>query len=166
MDLAGLYEAHHSALFRYLVRLSGDETVAEDVVQETFLRLVRRPPPRSDNVRAWLFTVASNIARDGLRERARHRRLLTQSPDRVPVGDAEPSPDQLAERNDTRRRVQDMLDTLSEKERIVLLMREEGFTHAEIAEVVNTTTKSIGTVIARALRKLAGRFGHTREIVG
>lgn len=165
MDLADLYEAHRHSLFRYLVRLSGDESIAEDIVQETFLRLVRRPPSHSNNVRAWLFTVASNIARDGLRERTRHRRLLAESPDRVPLGDAVPNPDQVAERSETRKRVQEMLETLSEKERIVLLMREEGFTHSEIADVVNTTTKSIGTVIARALRKLARRFGHSRETV-
>jgi RNA polymerase sigma-70 factor (ECF subfamily) len=165
MDLAGLYETHRHSLFRYLVRLSGDESVAEDIVHETFLRLVRRPPPRGDNIRAWLFTVASNIARDGIRERARHRRLLAGSPDRVPLGDALPDPYRLAEGADTRKRVHAMLMTLSEKERIVLLMREEGFTHSEIAEVVNTTTKSIGTVIARALRKLARRFGSSRESV-
>ncbi len=50
------------------------------------------------------------------------------------------------------------LATLNEKERTVLLMREEGFTHREIAEAVGTTTGSVGTMIARALDRLAERL--------
>ena len=164
MDLDSLYRAHRESLFRFLVRLTGDESAAEDVLHEAFLRLAKRPPVRNDNLKAWLFTVAANVARDRIRESVRHLRLLNDSPERVPVGDAPLGPDRLAERSETRQRVHAMLATLSEKERTVLLMREEGFTHREMAEAVNTTTKSIGTIIARALRKLARRFADAREI--
>ena len=54
--------------------------------------------------------------------------------------------------------MREALATLSDKERAVLLMREEGFTHREIAEAVGTTTGSVGTMIARALDKLAQRL--------
>lgn len=50
------------------------------------------------------------------------------------------------------------MDRLSERDRTVLLMREEGFRHREIADAVGTTTKSVGTMIARALEKLAGEL--------
>ena len=52
--------------------------------------------------------------------------------------------------------MRDALSELSLRDRTVLLMREEGFTHREIAEAVGTTTKSVGTIVARALDKLAG----------
>ncbi len=52
---------------------------------------------------------------------------------------------------------------LSSKERTILLMREEGITHREIAEEVGTTTKSIGTMIDRALQKLARYLGESAE---
>ena len=50
------------------------------------------------------------------------------------------------------------MDQLEPRDRTVLLMREEGFTHHEIADAVGTTTKSVGTMIARALAKLAQRL--------
>jgi DNA-directed RNA polymerase specialized sigma24 family protein len=50
------------------------------------------------------------------------------------------------------------LAALSERDRTALLMREEGFSHEEIAAAVGTTTKSVGTVVARALRKLAAEL--------
>ena len=52
---------------------------------------------------------------------------------------------------------------LSGKERMALLMREEGFAQREIAEAVGTTTGSVGTLIARALDKLAERIDLDRE---
>jgi DNA-directed RNA polymerase specialized sigma24 family protein len=54
--------------------------------------------------------------------------------------------------------VREALLTLGEKERAILLMREEGFAHREIAVAVGTTTKSVGTMIARALEKLSRRL--------
>jgi RNA polymerase sigma factor (sigma-70 family) len=63
------------------------------------------------------------------------------------------------EREEARERVRRALAALSEKERLLLLMREEGFKHREIAEAVGTTTASVGTLIARALVKLAGQLG-------
>ena len=64
---------------------------------------------------------------------------------------------------DTREDLSRNLDALNEKERTMLLMREEGFTHREIAEAVGTTTKSVGTMVARALRKLASELPLDRE---
>lgn len=69
------------------------------------------------------------------------------------------------ERDEARRRVRDALAALSEKERIALLMREEGFKHREIAAAVGTTTASVGTLVARALTKLAGHLGLNSEDV-
>jgi len=69
------------------------------------------------------------------------------------------------EQEETRRRVRDALATLNDKERAVLLMREEGFTHREIAVAVGTTTGSVGTMFARALDKLATRLDLDAEDV-
>jgi RNA polymerase sigma-70 factor (ECF subfamily) len=54
--------------------------------------------------------------------------------------------------------VQQALAGLPERDRTLLLMREEGFSHREIAEAVGTTTGSVGTMIARALDKLAAEL--------
>jgi RNA polymerase sigma-70 factor (ECF subfamily) len=154
MDAQRLFEEHHGALFRYVVRLTGDADLAHDAVQETFTRLLSRPP-RDENPRAWLFTVATNIVRAAASRGLRHRALLEQNRGRAPVPEPVMRPDDAIERLDERRRVRAALDALPERERTILLMREEGFSHREIAEAVGTTTGSVGTMIARALDRLA-----------
>ena len=155
MEVESLYEAHRPALVRYLARYCGDPHVAEDAAQEAFVRLAERPPAGDENLRAWLFTVATRIALDDRRSHRRHEDLLRGAPERAGLGEAPDRPDEALARGDLRRRVRAVLDSLGEKERTVLLMREEGFTHKEIAAAVGTTTGSVGTMIARALRKLA-----------
>src|ERR1700758_5416067 len=62
-----LYDEHAAALWRYAMRLTGDQARAEDVVQETLLRAWQHPEVTDDNgrsVRAWLFTVARNMIID------------------------------------------------------------------------------------------------------
>ncbi len=69
----------------------------------------------------------------------------------------------VLEQNERRRAVREVLGKLSTKERTILLMREDGFLHREIAETVGTTTKSIGTMLVRALNKLAQDLGEEVE---
>jgi RNA polymerase sigma factor (sigma-70 family) len=154
LDVEALFAAHHAPLFRYLVRLTGDVDLANDAAQEAFTRLVANPP-RDQHPRAWLYTVATNVVRGWSNSRKRRLTLLQVGGARVPTGDAPMSPEWHAESSERRALVRAALDQLSERDRTVLLMREEGFSHREIAEVVGTTTGSVGTMIARALEKLA-----------
>lgn len=162
IDPAALYAAHHQALLRYLVRFTGDADDAADAAQETYLKLVANPPASDHNPRAWLFTVAANVVRDGWRRRQSGRRLL-EVPETDLMGQPAPEPDVKLERDDERRRVRRALDLLSVRDRTVLLMREEGFTHREIAHAVETTTKSVGTMIARALEKFSQALSPAAE---
>ena len=152
-DVEALFRAHHEPLFRYLVRLTGDAELAADATQEAFVRMIEHRPEHKQ-LRAWLYTVATNYARESARTRGRRRDLARGAELRL-APDPEPAPD---ERADARRRAEKVrrgLDRLSDRDRTVLLMREEGFTHREIADAVETTTKSVGTMIARALDKLS-----------
>lgn len=162
MDVTRLFEENHHALCRYLLRFSGDADVAADAAQEAFVRLLERPP-RGQNARAWLYTVATNVAREAARTRGRRWLLLLHAPDRAPHGDPPAGPDAMLERGERRQAVQQALMALSDKERMALLMREEGFLQREIADAVGTTTNSVGTLIARAVHKLADRIGPREE---
>ncbi|CAA9298905.1 MAG: hypothetical protein AVDCRST_MAG68-248 [uncultured Gemmatimonadetes bacterium] len=157
MDAARLFAEHHPSLFRYLHRLTGDTDAAEDAAQEAFVRLVERPPAPGET-RAWLFRVGINAARLAARTRDRRRRILEATPGRAPLADPPEAPDETAERGAERVRVRRALAGLPEKDRTILLMRMEGFSHREIAEVVGTTVPSVGTMIVRALRKLAAQL--------
>jgi RNA polymerase sigma-70 factor (ECF subfamily) len=155
LDPDRLYREHGERLFRYLVRLSGDPELAADVLQDTFLRLVERPPRRHDHLKAWLFRVATNRLRDLRRKSARRSGLMHEDVVLGALADPPPSPDREVERAESQSIVRRALGVLSARDQAILLMREEGFAHREIAEAVGTTTGSVGTLIARALDKLA-----------
>lgn len=161
VDAARLYRAHGPALLRYLVRMTGEPETAEDILQDTFRRLLERPPSRRENLRGWLFTVATNRVRDLHRAGNRRRRGLALAQGRRTVGDPPPPPDRELEAARDRARVRAALDALPPRDRTVLLMREEGFPHREIAEAVGTTTGSVGTLVARALKRLAEALDET-----
>lgn len=154
MDVDSIFGEHYDVLYRYLVRLTGDPDTAADVAQESFIRLVERQPD-GRQVRGWLFRVATNLVRDNSRVRRRRAELLQECPDRAPVGEAPLAPDRALERVEKQRLVRRALDALAVRDRTLLLMREEGFSHEEMALAVGTTTKSVGSMIARALNKLA-----------
>jgi RNA polymerase sigma-70 factor (ECF subfamily) len=163
MDVARLFAEHHAALFRYLSRMTGDPDLAADAAQEAFVRLVEKPPGPGET-RGWLFRVGMNAARESERTRVRRLRLLDEKPARAPMGDAPPGPDEALEREERRGTVRRALAGLPERDRRILLMREEGFSHREIAEAVGTTTGSVGTMIARALDKLAAELPLDEEV--
>ena len=154
--LTHLFEEHHASLLRYLTRLSGDSDVAADAAQEAFVRLIEGGSRAGASApRAWLFTVGTRLVREGGRTQTRRAQLLDGVPDRAPLGQAPMDAHARVERDDRRRAVSAALSALSNKERTALLMQQEGFTHREIAHVVGTTTGSVGTLLARALERLA-----------
>lgn len=143
------FELHHAALFRYLHRLSGDGDVAADLAQESFVRLMDHDLP-AEQVRSWLFTVATNLLRDRARTRGRRSELL-RKPAARPRN--QESPEDRVARLERVESVREALAQLPARDREMLLMREEGFRYAEIAEVVGVSASSVGTLLARALRR-------------
>jgi len=162
-DLRQLFVDQHRSLFRYLVRLSGDADLAEDGAQEAFVRLFERPPAR-DVQRAWLFKVATNVVLEHLRTHARRKRIATGAMARLPIGDPSPDPHERLESMERHEAASEALGVLSSKERAAVLMREEGFSHREIAVAIGTTTGAIGTLIARSLIKVADALPAERDV--
>ena len=151
MDYEALFQRLHPALYRYLYRLTGDADTADDIAQETFVRLLRQSMPESE-VRPWLFTVATNLVRDGVRKAGRRQRLLAAErflPASVP------RPDELADRAEQVELVRRALARIPLRDRQLLLMREEGFTYEEMARAAGVAPGSVGTLLGRALRRFA-----------
>jgi RNA polymerase sigma factor (sigma-70 family) len=157
VDVDSVFDDHYEVLYRYLVRLTGDEDQAADVAQECFIRLIERRP-HDRQLRGWLFRVATNLVRDDSRVRRRRLELLHEAAEPVGAGAAQSDPETLLEVKEKRQVVRRALDTLTLRDRTLLLMREEGFSHREMAQAVGTTTKSVGSMIARALNKLAAEL--------
>lgn len=153
MDVEKLFHEIHPRLYRYLYRLTGDADAAEDVAQEAFVRLAGQALPEGE-ARPWLFTVATNLVRDRSRRAERHRRLQV----RIPTGREPVPPDVATERREAVETVRRVLDQLPERDRTMLLMREEGFRYADIARVVGVAPGSVGTLLARAGRRFAEAY--------
>src|SRR6185437_13632266 len=139
-------------------RRLGDRDWAEEIAQETFVRALRQDTLK--NERAWLFAVATNLVRDDARRSERQRRQLVllreeQEADASSndVDDA-PSPQRAHETALARRAV----DALAERDRMALLLREEGLDYGEIAEALNLSVSSVGTTLSRARRRLVETY--------
>lgn len=145
-----LYAQLYPSLLRYVDRLVGDRDASEDLAQEAFVRLLRRPDLEGEDARLWIFTVATNLVRDRGRATARRHRLLTAESVHLPASSL---PDEELERAERIRAVRAALDLLPERDRLMLLMREEGFRYSEIAQALQVAPSSVGTLIARALKR-------------
>lgn len=154
-DADRLFRAYHDPLVRYLTRRLGDRDWAEEVAQETFVRALRQTT--LTNERAWLFAVATNLVRDEARRDIRRRRRLTLlAAEAREMEQVEPeSPLERAQEAALARRV---VDQLAERDRLALLMREEGLNYEEIAEALGLSLGSIGTTLARARKRLVSAY--------
>lgn len=144
-----LFDEQFTSLFRYLDRLSGDPDLAADIAQEAFVRLYRRGEIPGDS-RAWLGTVASNLFRDERRRSQRRLRLLSSQPPELTLGAPTPAADASVLAAERRSAAREALETLSSRDRQMLLLRHEGYSYREIARTLGIAETGIGTQLVRA----------------
>lgn len=149
--LRALHDEHAPALWRYVVRLTGDQALADDVVQETLLRAWRRPEvldQSESSARAWLFTVARNLVIDDRRSaRARHEFDTATLPERVTADQTDALLDAWL--------VADALASLSEDHRAVVVHAYyRGHTVAETAEALDIPSGTVKSRLHYALRAM------------
>src|SRR5262249_54397351 len=142
------YERTARQVWAYLVRLTGDSHVADDLLQEAFFRFYRAGTQyeNESHRRNSLFRIATNLARDYGR---RQRRGID-----VPLPEDMESP--LEARHDQHTDLARALSRLKPLQREILwLAYAQGSSHVEIAEIVGVSSKSIKSLLFRARRKLA-----------
>lgn len=156
VDWGAVYRTTYQELVRYLHRRVWDVDRAQDLAQETFVRAIEHEP---DNPRAWLFRVATNLARDESRTVLRRRKHLTLLKSEAQA--AEQAPPEFAEAVEHRERaarVRKVLESLGERDREVLQLWDAGLNYDEIAEQTGLARGSIGTTLARARQRLAEAY--------
>ena len=159
-DFDELFKTHYEGVYRLLYRIVGTREEAEDLAQETFLRLHRanhlwdRQRVSHDgqhNIRGWLYRVASNLAYNALRGDGRRRRRQEETARQaIVMPRAEDDPAELVIRADDRQAVRRALATLSQQQAQLLLLRHAGLSYRELAETLGVAPGSIGTLLARA----------------
>ncbi|MDT5130704.1 MAG: polymerase sigma-70 factor, subfamily [Mycobacterium sp.] len=160
-----LYDEHAAALWRYAMRLTGDQARAEDVVQETLLRAWQHPEVTDDSersARAWLFTVARNMIIDERRSSRFRNEVSSRDGSGAPE---RASPDEVNSALD-RMLIGEALAQLSPDHRAVVRRSYYlGWTTTQIADdlgIVEGTVKSRLHYALRAMRLTLQEMGVTR----
>lgn len=145
-----LFHRHYDKVYGLLFRLVGNRVEAEDLTQEVFLKLYRRPlgGGREHNVAAWLYRVATNMGYNHIRGR---RRFWQRNVALVPEENSrQDDPAERAAEREMRAAVRAALARLPERQVQLLLLRQMGLSYAELAEACEVAPGSVGTLLARA----------------
>jgi RNA polymerase sigma-70 factor (ECF subfamily) len=162
-----LFRRHHTRVRLICLRYVSDEMVAEDLVQETFLNLVRAIDRIDDsfNVAAWINRIAVNACQDELRRRKRravHQELAADSEEQMlHLADPDRSgePERALELAHLRQLVWEVSKRLPERQRMVLTLRElQGLSYAAIARVMQISEAAVETLLFRARRRFREEY--------
>jgi RNA polymerase sigma-70 factor (ECF subfamily) len=147
---------HSHSVFRLAWRLSGDETAAEDIVQEAFIKAWSKLGEfRMDaSFKSWLHRITVNTAMDYLRRHVRRKQFETAEPEWDTTAMAGEEPD-AGRQLDISRQTQAAMLGLSEAERTALLLKHyEGHSIEEVARIMEITTGACKQNIFRAVKKM------------
>lgn len=145
-----LYARLGASLRSYLLRLTGDAALSDDLLQDTFVRLLegRVPPMDPSGQKRYLFRIATNLLID------HHRRWWRWGNEPPELATADPG-SEVELRTD----VQRVLVTLKPRERQLLwLAYVEGFSHVEIAEIAGLRPASVRPLLSRARHRMASKL--------
>jgi RNA polymerase sigma-70 factor (ECF subfamily) len=162
-----LVERYRRPVFSLALRMVRQAEDAEDIVQETFVRMFRALD-RYDTGRpftSWLFTIASRLCIDHIRRRRVTPISLVQTGESgdevtIEVEDTGPRPEETAQFGEEERKVQSLIDSLPPHYRIVVLLRhQQDLSYEEIASVLELPLGTVKARIHRARALLAERLG-------
>ena len=151
--MAALSDRHLQPVLACAWRILGDRAEAEDIAQETFVRLLRKAPewqPDGHALRSWLLRVATNLCIDRRRVRGR----IAPMPDDIDAfedRDRAPLDDDLAIRHAVRRAVGDLPDR---QRAALVLVHFQGLSGREAANALGVSAEAVESLLARARRRL------------
>lgn len=149
-----LSSLHLTMVVTYAARILGNQTDAEDVAQDTFVRVWQKAASYEPRARArtWLLAIAHNLALDRLRQRKTRRE--TEEPEDL-LAPSSQEPAGLLLRKRAALEVTQALDSLPERQKTALLLcHEQGLSGAEVAEVLGVSPDAAESLLARGRRTL------------
>lgn len=167
-----LFERHHRLAYSVIFRQLGVASIAEDLVQEAFLRVYRAAPKYEPTAKfsTWLYTVVTNLCLNYKRDMARDKlRLLSGRSDddaNALENMAATEPDeQPLDQQERAQRVQEAIAELPENQRMALILsRYEDKSYEEIAEIMGTTVAAIKSLNSRARETLKEKLARYMDL--
>ena len=147
---ASLVMRHQRGLLNFFYRYTNDALLAEDLAQETFLRMVRAAPSYEPRAAfgVWMYCIARNLCFNEIKARGLRRRPIEREA-------AVPGPEHEVSRAQLDARVRAAVRELPERQRLALVLRRfEGLSSSEVAEVMGTTVDAIDALMNRAAARL------------
>jgi RNA polymerase sigma-70 factor (ECF subfamily) len=165
-EFDNLYDTHRTAVFSFAYSLTQNRGEAEDLFQETWLRVAKYFPQVVDmeKVKAWLFTITANLHKDALRRKRTRRRFLSA---KKWTGDqdltmCEDSPEHVesdrameSKKLEMGYAISQAVSNLPDQHRLVFMLKEvAGFKQSEISEILGIPVGTVKSVMFRAVKKL------------
>lgn len=153
---------HKNAIVSFLFRFTGDFRTAEDLAQEAFLRVFKKIQDYNSTAKfsTWLYTIASNLAKDEFKRRSRHpaRSLdwkgggdTTRDMPQAKADTTSSVPDARLEKDEVRLSVNKALDLLEAHDREILVLKDvQGLSYEEISEILGLPMGTVKSRISRA----------------
>ncbi len=146
-QFADFYDATRRALRSYVCRVAANEAIADDIIQESYVRLLSAPPMLPAQCKSYLYRIATNLITDHQRSEARRRQRWWPW-----FSATEPATDMKLDLSSD---MHQLLALVSVSERSLLwLAYVERAEHREIAEILNVKEKSVKVLLYRARRKM------------
>lgn len=154
LDLKELFVVHEAPLLRFAYKLTMNVDIAQDIVQEAFIRLSSRIADVS-KPRAWLFTTVHNLAMKQLRAQGKSVSLQSVSGGEDSQVETSPEPSESLEKRERAGQIRVCLERLPERERLMIQLKyDQGCSYKEIARRMGMTISNVGYVLHHALKKL------------
>ncbi len=154
------FALHHRTVFRAARSVVQDSALAEDITQETFLRLYKHQDSITDSemLRPWLIRVAINVAKNAIRGNVRANTRdenYVKETVELSVASVEIDYEESAGVND----IYKALNKIKEPLRSCLILKQQGLSYKEIARSLELNETSIGTYVARARQEFSRYYG-------
>lgn len=165
-DFIKLYQKNKQPIFNYLYRLSGDKSVAEEILQDSFLKAYLNLGSfrGESSLKTWLYKIARHTYLTYAKKENRANRKRIDQFFGYPTQDTKNDPEQVALNNELRNDLLQVLSLLPENYRTVIILREiQGLAYGEIASVLGFSLEWVKVAIYRARRRFRELYQKQRQ---
>lgn len=153
LAMTELVKRYQANLFNFFYRMSGDKFLAEDLVQESFIRLYKYRANYKDKnpLNTWLFQIARNVWNTSFRQQQKK----PQNDQQITIRNLKNQISNPSDYYETQQLIKTALLQLPERDReLIILFHLKGFTHKELSTVFKVSEGTLRVILYRALKKL------------